>query len=178
MIETTRLLLRQWSAADLEPFVALNADPRVTEHLPTALSRRETEALVERIRAHWGEHRFGLWVVEVSGITSFAGTVGLTRVRFDAHFTPAVEVSWRLDPARWGQGYATEAARAAVRFGFDTVGLDEVVAITVPRNTRSRRVMERLGMVRDPRDDFEHPGLAPGHVLRPHVLYRLRRHNH
>lgn len=126
-----------------------------------------------RKRTHWEEHGFGQWVVEIPGEASFIGVVGLETVSCDAHFTPAVEVAWRLARDFWGKGYATEAARAALEFGFEQLGLDEIVAITVPANWRSRRVMERLGMTRAPEDDFDHPRVPTG-PLRRCVLYRLR----
>jgi RimJ/RimL family protein N-acetyltransferase len=139
------------------------------EHFPAVLTGDESAAMVGRIEAHFDRHGFGLWAVEVSGRTPFIGFVGLAVPSFDAHFTPCVEVGWRLAVHAWGHGYATEAAGAALAFGFDSAGLSEIVSMTVPDNSRSRRVMERLGMMRDPADDFDHP--AQG---RRHVLYRLR----
>jgi ribosomal-protein-alanine N-acetyltransferase len=126
-----------------------------------------------RKRAHWHEYGFGEWVVEIPGEASFIGAVGLEHVGYDAHFTPAVEVAWRLARPYWGRGYATESARAALDYGFEQLGLDEIVALTVPANWRSRQVMERLRMTRAPEDDFDHPNLPDG-PLKRHVLYRLR----
>jgi RimJ/RimL family protein N-acetyltransferase len=174
-LRTARLRLRRWVPADLEPFAALNADVRVMEHFAAPLSREESDRLASRIEAHFEAHGFGVWAVEIPGTTSFAGFVGLSVPGFEAHFTPCVEIGWRLAVAHWGVGYATEGARAVLRFGFDELGLDEVVAFTVPGNRRSRRVMEELGMVHDPGDDFDHPGLPDGHRLRSHVLYRVAR---
>jgi RimJ/RimL family protein N-acetyltransferase len=174
-VRTERLWLRPWREEDVEPFAAMNADPRVMEHFPALLSRQETEALVARLQAHFAQHGWGLWAIEVPGGAPFVGFVGLSTVPFTAPFTPAVEVGWRLAPAHWGSGYATEGARAALGMAFDTLGLSEVVSFTVPANVRSRRVMERLGMHHAPADDFEHPRLPQGHLLRRHVLYRLRR---
>ncbi|MFT3769573.1 MAG: GNAT family N-acetyltransferase [Minicystis sp.] len=174
-IRTQRLLLRRWLPADRAPFAVINADPRVTEHLPGPLSRAQSDALVERIEAHFEQRGFGLWAVEIEGFTPCAGFVGLSVPRFEARFTPCVEVGWRLGAEHWGHGYATEAARAAVAFGFETLGLAEIVSFTVPANLRSRRVMERIGMTRDPADDFDHPLLPEGHALRRHVLYRIAR---
>jgi RimJ/RimL family protein N-acetyltransferase len=174
-LRTERLWLRPWRDEDVEPFAAMNADPRVMEHFPALLSRQETEAQVARIRAHFAQHGWGLWALEVPGVTPFAGFVGLSTVPFTAPFTPAVEVGWRLAPAHWGSGYATEGARAALGVAFGTLGLPEVVSFTVPANVRSRRVMEKLGMHHTSSEDFEHPRLPPGHPLRHHVLYRLRR---
>ncbi|MBL8673403.1 MAG: GNAT family N-acetyltransferase [Rhodospirillales bacterium] len=174
-LETARLRLRPWAARDLAPFAAMNADPRVMEHFPGTLTRAESDALVARIEEHFVRHGFGLWAIEVAADGAFAGFTGLAVPRFEAPFTPCVEIGWRLAPAHWGQGYATEAAQAALAFGFKTAGLEEIVSFTVPANLPSRRVMERLGMTRRPEDDFDHPALPSGHELRRHVLYRLRR---
>ena len=172
-LRTERLALRQWRDDDLGPFAALNADPEVMEHFPATLSRAESDAFVERMRAGIEERGFGLWAVEVVETGEFAGFVGLAEPRFDAHFTPAVEIGWRLGRAHWGRGYATEAARAAAAFAFDELRLAELVSFTAAVNGRSRRVMERLGMTHDPADDFDHPNVPEG-PLRRHVLYRLR----
>lgn len=161
--------------ADREPFAALNADPRVMEYFPRLLSREESDTFAERVEAHIATHGWGLWAVEVPGVTPFAGYVGLARPRFDSHFTPCVEVGWRLAAEFWGHGYASEAAAAVLSFGFQVLMLPQIVSFTVPANRRSVRVMERIGMTRDPREDFEHPGLPQGHPLRPHVLYRKPR---
>jgi RimJ/RimL family protein N-acetyltransferase len=145
------------------------------EYFPAVLSREQSDALAAAIEAHFDEHGFGLWAVEIPTIARFAGFVGLAERRFEAPFTPCVEIGWRLAAAHWGRGYATEAARAVLAFGFQTLGLDEIVSFTVPGNRRSRRVMERIGMVRDPADDFDHPAMPEGHPLRRHVLYRMAR---
>jgi RimJ/RimL family protein N-acetyltransferase len=173
-IETDRLRLRAWDDADLTAFAAMNADPRVMEHFPAPLSPAQSDASVGRVTAHFEQHGFGMWVVEIPGVTPFAGAVGLMIPRFTASFTPCVEIGWRLAQAHWGHGYATEGARAALAFGFTTIGLPEIVSFTVPANVRSRRVMEKLGMSHDPGDDFDHPELPAGHPLRRHVLYRTR----
>jgi RimJ/RimL family protein N-acetyltransferase len=173
-LRTPRLLLRQWREADFEPFAALNADPEVMRHFPAPLTREESDAFAARARAHIAVLGWGLWAVEVEG-TPFIGFVGLSEARFDAHFTPAVEVGWRLAREHWGKGYATEAARAALMHGFDELALTEIVSFTTVANDRSRRVMERLGLTRNPADDFQHPRLAPDDPTRPHVLYRISR---
>ena len=172
---TERLLLRRWRDADREPFAAMNADPVVMEYHPSTSDRRDSDAMVDRIEAHFEAKGFGYWAVEVPDVAPFIGFVGLSTPSFEAHFTPAVEVGWRLAREHWGQGYASEAAQAAVEVGFDELGLDEIVAFTVPANFRSRRVMERLGMTHDPADDFDHPRQPEGSPLRRHVLYRLAR---
>jgi RimJ/RimL family protein N-acetyltransferase len=169
-LHTARLLLRPWRDEDAAAFTALSADPEVMEFLPPA-----DEVWVARVRAHWEEHGFGQWVVEIPGAASFIGVVGLGVVSFEAPFTPAVDVAWRLARDYWGRGYAIEAARASLDYGFGKLGLAEIVALTVPANWRSRRVMERLGMTRSAEDDFDHSRLPPEHPLRRHVLYRLGR---
>jgi RimJ/RimL family protein N-acetyltransferase len=145
------------------------------EHFPAPLSRKESDALVDRIEAGLDQRGWGLWAIEVPGSAAFAGFVGLNPATFDAPFTPAVEVGWRLAREHWGKGYATEGALAALAFGFDTLALDEIVSFTTHANTRSRRVMERLHMQHDTADDFENPNVPEGDPSRPHVLYRLVR---
>jgi RimJ/RimL family protein N-acetyltransferase len=174
-LSTARLRLRPWRPEDLPTYAAMNADPRVREYFPKVLTAAESDREAARIAAHFDQHGFGLWAVEVVGTADFAGFVGLAIPGFEAHFTPCVEIGWRLAFEHWGRGYATEAARAALDCGFERLGLEEIVAFTVPGNWRSRRVMERLGMRRSAADDFDHPRLPPGHPLRRHVLYRVGR---
>ncbi len=174
-VRTDRLVLRPLADEDVDAFAALNADPRVMERFPATLSRAETEDLVGRIRANLAMHGYGVWAVEVPGRARFIGIVGLHRATFEAPFTPCVEVAWRLAAEHWGQGYATEAARAALRFGFEELGIEEILAWTTPGNVASWRVMEKLGMRHDPAADFDHPGVPEGHPLRRHVLYRITR---
>lgn len=174
-LRTARLVLRQWCEADFGSFAALNADPQVMRYFPAPLTREQSDALAERASTVIAERGWGLWAVEVVEDAQFIGFVGLAEPRFEAHFTPAVEVGWRLAHEQWGKGYATEAARAAVAFGFDELGLDEIVSFTSVINERSRWVMERLGMTHDEADSFDHPLLPGGHPLRPHVLYRKSR---
>jgi RimJ/RimL family protein N-acetyltransferase len=174
-LHTPRLLMRRWRTEDREQFAALNADPVVMEHFPAPLTAAESDALVDRIEAELDERGWGLWAVEVQDSHQFIGFVGLNAATFDAPFTPAVEVGWRLAWEHWGRGYATEGARAALEFGFVDLELDDIVSFTTHANTRSRRVMERLGMRRDPADDFDNPNVPDGSPHRPHVLYRLDR---
>lgn len=174
-LRTARLLLRPWCPEDLEPFAALNADPEVMAHFPFTMTREESDAFAARIQGLMADRGFGMWAVEVPGVAPFIGFVGLAVPSFQTHFTPCIELGWRLMRAHWGHGYATEAAHEAVRFGFEELDAPELVSFTVPKNVRSRAVMERLGMTRDPLEDFEHPSLPVGHPLRPHVLYRLSR---
>jgi RimJ/RimL family protein N-acetyltransferase len=174
-LTTERLLLREWRDADREPFAALNADSRVMELMPGTLTRAESDALVDRIRSRWEQDGVGLWAVERRDDGAFVGFTGLARQTFEAPFNPAIEVGWRLAFDAWGHGYATEAARASLRFGFLDRALDEIVSFTTATNARSRAVMERIGMTRDPADDFDHPSLPVGSPIRRHVLYRLSR---
>jgi ribosomal-protein-alanine N-acetyltransferase len=174
VLRTERLLLRDWRDADRGPFAALNADREVMEHFPSTLSRAQSDALVDRIRGELRDGDWGLWAIEVADTAEFVGFTGLTRQTFPAPFTPAVEVGWRLARAAWGRGYATEAARAAVTQGFGS-DLEEIVSMTSTGNLRSQAVMQRLGMHRDPADDFDHPNVPAGSPHRRHVLYRLRR---
>jgi RimJ/RimL family protein N-acetyltransferase len=174
-LSSARLRLRRWRDEDREPFAALNADPRVMEFFPGTLSRAESDALVDRIEAHFDKHGFGAWAIEVPGVAGFVGFTGLSVPRFEAPFMPCVEVGWRLPVEHWGKGYASEAARLALSYGFETLDLPEIVSFTAATNRRSTAVMERLGMRRDPADDFDHPALPEGHRLRRHVLYRLSR---
>ncbi|HTA51177.1 MAG TPA: GNAT family N-acetyltransferase [Candidatus Acidoferrum sp.] len=174
-IETERLRLRRWESRDREPFARMNRDPRVVEFFPALLAREESDALVDRIEAHFRAHGFGLYAVELRLGQEFIGFAGLSVPAFQARFTPCVEIGWRLAREHWGRGLATEAARAVVGYGFDSLGLDSLVSFTVPANVRSRRVMEKIGMTHDPDDDFDHPSLLEGDPLRRHVLYRLKR---
>jgi RimJ/RimL family protein N-acetyltransferase len=172
-IQTSRLRLRRWLKADHEPFAEINADPEVMEFFPSPLSRERSDELIERIEAGFEREGFGLWALEVRETGQFIGFAGLAVPGFEAHFTPAVEVGWRLARPAWGKGYATEAGGAAIAFGFERIGLEEVVSLTSTANARSRAVMERLGMTRDPAEDFDNPDVPVGDPLRPHVLYRL-----
>lgn len=171
-LSTERLILRRWRDEDREPFARMNADARVMEFFPSTLTREQSDALADRAEAHLIEHGFGPWAAELRATGEFIGYIGLYTPRFEAHFTPCVEVGWRLDAAQWGRGLATEGARAVLEFAFETAGLPQVVSFTSEGNLRSRRVMEKLGMTHNSRDDFDHPELAEGHPLRRHVLYR------
>ena len=173
-LRTARLILREWREDDLQSFADLNADSRVMEHFPKTLSRSESNDLASRIRAHFDAHGFGLWAVDIPDVAPFAGFVGLSLVRFEAPFTPNVEVGWRIAYSHWNNGYATEGTQAAIAYAFSELGLPEIISLTVPANLASRRVMEKIGMSHDPVDDFNHPALPDGHALRRHVLYRLK----
>lgn len=165
--------MRRWRAADRQGFAAMNADPQVMAHFPAILDRGASDAFVDRIEAGFQADGFGLWALERLDTGEFIGFTGLSVARFQARFTPAVEVGWRLSRQAWGQGFATEAGRRALKAGFERFGLAEIVSFTARGNAASRAVMRRLGMTSDPAEDFEHPALPPGHPLRSHVLYRL-----
>lgn len=177
-IETERLILRRWLESDKAPFAAINADPRVMEHFPAVLDAAASDAMIERIEAGFEREGFGLWAVERRDTGEFIGFVGLAKPSFTAHFTspesPAVEVGWRLAPDAWGNGFASEAARAALQFGFDQLGLSEIVSFTARQNERSQAVMRRIGMTCSGDDDFAHPALGENHRLSEHVLFRLK----
>ena len=172
IITTPRLLLRYWRDEDLESFRALNADPRVMMYYPDVLSGEQSDALAERIQTRLREQDFGLWAVEVPAVADFIGFIGLSVPGFTSHFTPCVEIGWRLAFEHWGKGYASEGASAALGRAFVALNLKEVVSFTVPDNRRSIGVMERIGMVRSPADDFDRPWRTGGHQR--HVLYRIQ----
>lgn len=172
-LSTARLLLRRWRETDRAPFAALNADPMVMEYFPDRLTQVKSDDLLAKIEAGFETRGYGLWALEVRATSEFVGFAGLAVPSFSAHFTPAVEVGWRLTQSAWGQGYATEAGLASVAFGFRDAGLDEIVSFTSAANIRSRAVMDRIGMTHDPADDFDHPELGGLDHLRPHVLYRI-----
>jgi RimJ/RimL family protein N-acetyltransferase len=175
ILTTPRLTLRPWRESDLAPFAAMNADPHVMRHFPKPLTREECDAAVERFQNQFAQHGFGIFAVELTATGDFLGSIGLTHPLFESHFTPCVEIGWRIRSEFQNRGYATEAARAALRFGFETLKLDEIVSFTVPANDRSWRLMERLGMSRNPADDFDHPKVPKDHPLSRHILYRLSR---
>jgi RimJ/RimL family protein N-acetyltransferase len=172
-LRTDRLLLRGWTPDDRVALALINADPSVMEFLGAPMTREQSDAMADRIEAKFAQQGFGFWAVEALGAAPPIGFVGLNAPDFEAPFMPSVEIGWRLGAEYWGRGYASEAALAALSFGFDVVGLDEIVAFTTEHNIRSRNVMERIGMTRDPHDDFDHPAMPVDSPLRPHVLYRI-----
>jgi RimJ/RimL family protein N-acetyltransferase len=174
-IATERLLLRPWRASDRAPFAALNADPLVMEWFPSLLSAAQSDAMADAIEQRMADQGgWGLWAVEVIGVADFIGFVGLNPAQ-ETLGHPAVEIGWRLAAEHWGRGYAPEAARASLAHGFDSLGLDEIVAFTSTGNHKSRRVMEKIGMAHQPERDFDHPRIPQGSPLRRHVLYAIRR---
>ena len=174
-IGTERLILRKWRESDREAFARMNCNPEVMEHFPALLSRQESDAMLDRAQSHLQRYGFGPWAAELRESQEFIGFISLFIPQFEASFTPCVEIGWRLVREHWGKGLAIEGARAVVRHGFQVQGLRELVSFTVPANLRSLRVMQKLGMTHDPRDDFDHPSISVGHSLRRHVLYRLKR---
>jgi ribosomal-protein-alanine N-acetyltransferase len=176
VIETERLLLREWRESDKASYAALNADPLVMEHFPSTMTPQQSDQMVDRMCAAFETRGYGLWATEVKETGAFIGFIGLSAPTWDAPFTPCVEVGWRLAKESWGHGYAPEGAAAALEFGFTHVDLprDEVVSFTTVDNTKSRRVMDKLGLTHDPADDFDHP-MLPDWAGRRHVLYRISR---
>jgi ribosomal-protein-alanine N-acetyltransferase len=170
-LTTDRLVLRQWRAADRAPFAAMNADPIVMRHFPALLTREESDGFADRNEAGIAERGWGLWAVDADG--EFAGFIGLQPLRATLPFAPGVEIGWRLAARFHGHGYATEGARRVVAHAFGVIGLPELVSFTTEQNTASRRVMEKLGMTRDPAEDFDHPAVPADWAERRHVLYRL-----
>ncbi|MCP2335911.1 GNAT family N-acetyltransferase [Actinomadura rupiterrae] len=177
-LRSERLLLRRWRDEDRAPYAALNADPEVMKHFPDVMTREESDAQLDRFDAAIEERGFGFWALEVADTGRFVGVTGLSVPRFTAHFTPTVEIGWRLGRDAWGRGYASEAARRCLDFAFADLELPEVVAFTTVDNDRSRAVMRRIGMTHDPADDFDHPYLAEDHPQRRHVLYRITAPDH
>jgi ribosomal-protein-alanine N-acetyltransferase len=175
VLETPRLILRQWRDADLDAWAEMNADPRVMEFFPALYDRARAEKTAASMREEIERDGYGFWAVEIKASGAFAGMVGLNEITYDIPVHPKHEVGWRLAFDAWGHGYATEGARAALQFAFGKLGWPEVVAFTAAINERSQRVMQRLGMLRNPDDDFDHPRVEPGSPLRRHVLYRVKR---
>lgn len=175
MLKTERLLLRAWKDEDLLPYAKMNADPRVREFFPTVHTREMSADEIRHIQSAYERDGFTFFAAELIGTREFIGFIGIVTMTFAVKGVaqPAVEIGWRLAHQFWGNGYATEGARAVVRYAFETVKLKEIVAITVPANIRSRRVMEKIGMKHHPEMDFDHPRLAEGHPLRKHVLYKM-----
>lgn len=174
VLETPRLILRsEWKPSDLTPFAALNADERVMEYFPSTLTREETAAMIKRVELRFREDGMSFFACELKETAELIGFIGLAKPQFETHFTPCVEVGWRLAVPHWGKGYAVEGAKQAMAWGFEKFDLDEIVSFTAAGNQKSRRVMEKLGMTRDNRGDFNHPRIDPGDPLRHHVLYRI-----
>lgn len=174
-LETERLILRPWRDSDLEPFSRITADPEVMRYFPKTLTLDETRETIERLKAQQRDNGFTFFATDLKSSGELIGFIGLIRTHFEAHFTPAVEVGWRLAKEYWNKGLATEGAKRALRFGFEDHALEEIVSLTATQNLPSRRVMEKIGMTRDLAGDFDHPRVPAGHELVRHVLYRIQR---
>jgi RimJ/RimL family protein N-acetyltransferase len=174
-LHTKRCVLRPWQDRDLAPWCAMNADADVRRYFSNIATEEQARGEAQRCSDAIAQRGWGMWALEVPGVFPFAGFVGLAVPRYDAPWIPAVEIGWRLMRSAWGKGLATEAAQAALDFGFSRLALPEIVAITAPSNTPSRRVMDRLGLVHDEAGDFDHPRIEAGHPLQRQVLYRKRR---
>lgn len=173
-LETDRSLLRHWRAEDLSLFAIINSDPKVMEYFPATMTEEESNNLASKINNHFEEYGYGLWAVEEKSSKKFIGFTGLSNTTFDAHFTPSIEIGWRLELNSWSKGYATEAARKVLDYALNKLNLAEIVSFTANKNTPSRRVMEKIGLNHNPKDDFNHPNLPVGHHLSSHVLYRSK----
>lgn len=174
-LETDRLILREWKKEDRQPFARMNGDPMIMEYMPRALDEKASNKLADRFAEHFEKHGYGLYACERKEDGAFMGFVGLDNVSIDVPFAPAVEIAWRLDYEYWGKGYATEAARRVLDHAFGELKLKEIVAFSVHDNTRAIQIMEKLGMSRDMKGDFDYPALRKGHPLGAFVLYRLSR---
>ncbi len=173
MYETTRLILRPWRPSDLTPFAVMGQDPLVMEFFPELLTQEETSASIERIQSTFVAHGFCFYACELKESGEFIGFIGLSVPNFTAHFTPCVEIGWRIASSHWGHGYATEGALKCLEIGFNEFHLNEIVSIAVKGNYKSIKVMQKLGMVREIKGDFQHPKLAMEHPLSLHVLYKI-----
>ncbi|MCE5295221.1 MAG: GNAT family N-acetyltransferase [Chlamydiales bacterium] len=172
-ITTERLLLRQWRQSDLEPFAKLNADPRVREFFPSVQTREQSDNSAKILLENIAKYGYGLWAVSLKDTDEFIGFIGIQDIPFESHFTPAVEIGWRLSHEYWGKGYATEGAKAVLEYAFNELHMPEIVALTSIHNKPSQNVMQKIGMHHDPKDDFDHPRVEDGHWLKRHVLYRM-----
>lgn len=175
MIETERLILREWKDSDLEGLIALNASSEVCRYFPSTLTSQESTNMFSKIQSRFESNGFCFYAIEQKSTRNFIGFCGLNTPSFKAHFTPCVEIGWRIMPDYWSIGYATESANAALHEGFARFKMNEIVSFTVPQNTASRRVMEKIGMKYSPIDTFEHPNIPEGHPLKKHVLYRMEK---
>ena len=170
-LTTPRLGLRRWLPSDLEPFAQMNQDPAVREFFPGLLTYDETKEMVESLEHHFDQYGYGFYAMDLLETGEFLGFTGLSHPSLDAWFTPCVEIGWRLKKEAWNRGYATEAALACLRHGWDVLGLSKIYAYTAVLNLRSERVMQKIGMRKA--GGFEHPKIAPGHPLRLHVVYEI-----
>ncbi len=175
ILETDRLILRTWSEDDLIPMLYINQDPKVCEFLPGLGNLLTTQAMLDRFINHFNAFQFSIYAVELKKTSEMIGFLGLIPPSFESHFTPAIEIGWRLASQHWNNGYATEGAKTVLHYAFTQLNLDEIVSFTVINNLASRRVMQKIGLHHNPQDDFDHPMLEQDSPLKPHVLYRLNR---
>jgi len=172
-LQTKRLILRGWQDSDIQPFILMNQDPKVMEFFPEIWSAEKSQESLANLHQHFAENGFGFFAVELKETQEFIGFIGIAKVNFDAHFTPAIEIGWRLMSKHFNQGYATEGASEVLRFAFEELNLKEIVAFTVPSNLPSQNVMKKIGMIRDFGGDFSHPKLPQNHKFSLHLLYRI-----
>lgn len=174
-LKTNRLILRHWKESDLPLFYKLNSNPKVMEYFPFTLTKEQSDNMARKIQKELSEMSYGLWAVELKLNQTFIGFIGLHYQDFNTTFSPCIEIGWRLDFPFWGYGYATEGAKCALKYGINTLKIEEIVAFTPKINYRSRRVMEKLNMSYDSKDDFLHPKIPKGHPISEHVLYRSQK---
>lgn len=175
ILETQRLIIRQWRDSDLQPLASINQDPKVMEHFPAPKTFEETRNFIIGNRALYDQLGYCLYAVELKDTHEFIGWVGLQPVTEELPCFPAIEIGWRIGTMYWGKGYATEAAQAVMHHAFNNLGLDELVTFTTTTNKRSEKLMQRLGFTHMPNEDFDHPKIADGHILQRHVFYRKRK---
>jgi ribosomal-protein-alanine N-acetyltransferase len=173
VFETARLTLRNWKQSDTAPFAAMNPDPKVMEFYPDIMTAQETQDMIDRIDAHFDAHGFGLWATELKATGEFIGYIGTKVFEGKTPFAPCIEIGWRIAAAHWGKGYAPEGARKILEQMRAVCDPDQILSFTATINTKSRKVMEKIGMFHDPAEDFDHPNVEAGHPLQPHVLYRM-----
>jgi RimJ/RimL family protein N-acetyltransferase len=176
-IKTSRLILRPWQEKDRKPYFEINQDTKVLEFLPGPLTQHQVNDFMDHQNQQLSERHFMLWAAELQETGKLIGFIGLNFFDQPAHFSPAVEIGWRLGSQYWGFGYATEGALVSLEYGLNKLGLKEIVSFTVPDNLRSRKVMERIGMTQDMEGSFAHPKLPLDHRLSQHVLYRIKKPN-
>ena len=175
ILETDRLILRTWHDEDLQPMLAINQDPKVMEYFPELQDLEATKKLIVRINSHFEKYGYTVYATERKDSGEFIGFIGLFTPEFESHFTPSTEIGWRLSSNHWGQGFATEGAKAVLDYAFRELKMPEIVSFTAAGNAKSIRVMQKIGLQHNETDDFDHPKLDDESPLKRHVLYRLSR---
>ncbi len=178
IIETERLILRTWKEEDIEPYFLINQDSKVLKYLLGPLTREHIQEVIERMNAQQNERDYTLWAAELKSSKQMIGFIGLNYTDWKSKFTPNVEIGWRLGSQYWGNGYAPEAAKACLDYGFNKINLKEIISFTVPSNAKSLKVMEKIGLKRDFKNNFAHPKLPHDHHLSQHILYRLNKEDY